>query len=67
MTFEENGQHYIRGILSAIATIHNEDTQQYTCDLLQYAIFTDVAQYLPWIDDQMTEECEKHVPCNSKK
>ena len=49
MTFEQNGRHYIRGIVSAMPTLRNTTTMQNLCDPTHYAIFTDAAQYLDWI------------------
>ena len=63
MTFELNGRFYVRGIVSVTADIHNQTTQQFVCDHTQFAIFTDVAQYLPWINTHMIE-CEKIVRCD---
>lgn len=48
MAFEKNGLYHIRGIVSV--TVSREDNQR-LCDPNHYVIFTDVAQYLPWIED----------------
>ncbi len=50
MTFTENGTYYIRGIVSTGVAANNG-----LCDHNKYVIFTDVAQYLPWIE-QITNE-----------
>lgn len=62
MAFEEKGSYYIRGIVSVGPAIINKAMQRKVCDSSQFAIFTDVAQYLPWIDD-VTVDCEKKVQC----
>ncbi|XP_037049476.1 serine protease snake-like isoform X2 [Bradysia coprophila] len=51
MTFQENGTFYIRGIVSVGASKLDRITNQIVCDTSQYAVFTDVAQYLPWITE----------------
>ncbi|XP_037037355.1 uncharacterized protein LOC119075065 [Bradysia coprophila] len=61
MTFEEDGKYYIRGIVSVGASKINRTTNQVECDPMQYALFTDVAQYLPWIRE--TVRCETHRTC----
>lgn len=58
MTFEENGIFYIRGIVSSTPS-----TQSSVCDSMEYSILTDVAQYLTWIRDTATIECETKVRC----
>lgn len=56
LTFEEHGLHYIRGLLSVSAfIIVDKERQQISCDPTQYLILTDVAQYLPWIDEVTNE------------
>lgn len=45
MTFEENGIYYIRGIASVSVSKGGQ------CDVMEYTVFTDVAKYLPWIND----------------
>lgn len=47
MTFEKNGVYYIRGIVSVSVS----RTNQQLCDPKHYVIFTDVAQFIPWIED----------------
>lgn len=65
MTFEENGIYYIRGIVSAIPFIFNTTTQKTVCNSKEYAIFTDVAQYLPWIREMTAiTQCETVVRCD---
>jgi len=54
MTFEENGIYYIRGIVSFGRGIVNKTIFEIVCDSSLFAIFTDVAQYLPWIDDTIS-------------
>lgn len=63
MTFMERGLYYIRGIVSVGPATYNRSTQKTACDATHYAVFTDVAQYLPWIDKE-TDGCEKSVQCN---
>lgn len=60
MTFKENGRYYIRGIVSVTLTIKSNDTGH---DSTHYAIYTDVEQYLPWIEE-VAIVCEKKVQCN---
>ncbi len=65
MTFEDGGVYFIRGIVSATPTILNTTTQLSMCNSMEYAIFTDVAQHLPWIRDTATIiECETIVRCD---
>lgn len=47
MSFQEDGVYYIRGIVSLTAS----RGESALCDIKQYVIFTDVAQYLPWIEE----------------
>jgi len=49
MTFEENGVYYIRGIVSVSPSRMVDN--KYFCDPNQFVIFTDVAQYLSWIEE----------------
>lgn len=73
MTFVENGIYFVRGIVSVGA---NEDngSSGILCDSTQYAIFTDVAQYLPWIEEvvdmsraaNVAEGCEINIGCKRK-
>lgn len=49
MVFEEDGVYYIRGIASLSPM--NVDG---SCSF-DYTIFTDVAQYLPWIEEIVPE------------
>ena len=51
LTLEQNGIYYIRGITSGAAANLDEVTGQFTCDSMQYVIFTDVAKYIQWIKD----------------
>lgn len=62
ITFEENGIYYIRGIVSVGASKINHRNQQIECDPTQYAIFTDVAQYLPWITKVV--DCKNDDRCD---
>lgn len=48
MTFEENGVYYIRGIVSVNPS---RESNRNLCDPKHLVIFTDVAQYLPWIEE----------------
>lgn len=70
MTFENNGLHYIRGIVSLTTMLPNETTQELVCDPTHFVIFTDVAQYLPWIDDNDcdndTKECVNNIRCDKQ-
>lgn len=61
MTFKDNGTYYIRGIVSISPAIIDTIKQEQMCDSLHYALFTDVAQYLPWI--KLTYECKMEVEC----
>lgn len=63
---EENGLHYIRGVISQTESKENKTTQQLLCNSRQYLILTDVAQYLPWIDSVLNKNCKKEVQCNSE-
>lgn len=63
MTFEENGIYYIRGIASAVPAILNKTTQQRDCNSMEYGVFTDVAQYLPWIREVANIDCETKLRC----
>ncbi len=63
MTFEENGVYFIRGIVSSTPAKVNLTTQETECDSMEYAIFTDVAQYLKWIRDTVIIDCETTVRC----
>lgn len=47
MTFEENGVHRIRGIVSL--TQVRPDNHNRFCKTDEYVVFTDVAKYLDWI------------------
>lgn len=66
MTFEESGLYYIRGIVSVAEARHDGRMEKsYLCNPNEYVIFTDVAQYLPWIEevlqivhDSNTGRCE---------
>lgn len=55
MSFEENGIFYIRGIVSQSPGVKDNNTGRFVCDTSHYAIFTDVAQYLPWINEVTNE------------
>lgn len=63
MTFEENGTYSIRGIVSVGPAAKDHTTQTITCNSMEYVIFTDVAQYLPWIRDHLEFECEEKFRC----
>ncbi|XP_037025450.1 transmembrane protease serine 9-like [Bradysia coprophila] len=63
MTFVENGVAYIRGIVSVIPGKPNKTAVTATiCDSYHYALFTDVALYLSWIE-RATIESQKNVQC----
>lgn len=66
MTFEEDGIYYIRGIVSVGPSRLNRTTQTVECDSTNYVIFTDVAQYLPWIRDIASIQCETKTVCRPK-
>ncbi|KAJ6630488.1 Chymotrypsinogen B [Pseudolycoriella hygida] len=56
---------YIRGIVSATPVIIEQglsNAGNAACDSMKFAIFTDVAQYLPWIRDNI-KYCKKTVQC----
>lgn len=64
MTFEANGTFYIRGIVSLGASKEIIGTRQIVCDPAHYAVFTDVAPHLPWIQSLVNiMECEDVVRC----
>lgn len=65
MTFEKDGAHYIRGIVSVGAADEEGNTDHALCDSTHYAVFTDVAKYLPWIEEvaNIGEQCEINVEC----
>lgn len=48
MTFDVDNIHYIRGLVSVGKSLGQ------TCDSMEYTLFTDVAQYLPWIEEYVT-------------
>ncbi|XP_011304100.1 limulus clotting factor C isoform X2 [Fopius arisanus] len=52
LTFETNGLSYLRGIVSSGIGINDTDLQA-TCDHTKYAIYTEVAEHIPWIQDIM--------------
>lgn len=52
LTFEENGVFRIRGIVSGGVP---KDGQIYVCDPNEYVIFTDVAQFIPWIKESVPQ------------
>lgn len=62
MTLEQNGIYYIRGIASVTAANLDPETGQVKCDQMQYAVFTDVAKYLPWITEKTTMEGSLAAP-----
>lgn len=66
MSFEENGVYYIRGMVSVGPSSTNKNTQERVCDSTQYVLFTDIAQYLSWIEE-VVYECEKTVQCHYSK
>lgn len=51
IAFEEDGVYRIRGIVSL--TVARIDKQ--VCNSEEYVIFTDVAQYLPWIEETIAQ------------
>ncbi|KAG4079559.1 hypothetical protein HA402_012329 [Bradysia odoriphaga] len=51
ITFEENGVYRIRGLVSL--TVARRDT--FLCNTKEYVVFTDVAQYLTWIDETIAQ------------
>lgn len=61
MTFNYNEQYFIRGIVSTGPVIKKDS--EVICDLSQYVVFVDVAQYLPWIDKN-TNKCGNEVQCS---
>lgn len=65
MAFEENGLYYLKGIVSQGPSIINETTQETVCPPIQYTTFTDVAEYLPWIEEVARIKCEMNVSCSS--
>ncbi|XP_022115254.2 serine protease gd [Pieris rapae] len=48
----DNGRWKLRGVVSLALLSQNGDA---TCDLNEYVVFTDAAQYLPWIKDKMSK------------
>ncbi|KAG4065746.1 hypothetical protein HA402_012424 [Bradysia odoriphaga] len=64
MFFERNGVYFIRGIVSATPTKINKTNKNEECDSMQYALFTDVAQYIAWIGN--VTKCEVGPRCISK-
>lgn len=50
MIFEENGVWHLRGVVSLSMKRDNKDL----CNTQNYVIFTDVAQYLDWIESEAT-------------
>lgn len=72
MTFEENGIYSIRGIVSVGAANEDKASMRLMCDSTHYAIFTDVAQYLPWIDEvvevtNVAKGCKVNVGCSNTR
>lgn len=62
MTFEEHGVYYIRGIVSVSQARDDKRAEKrMLCDPNEYVIFTDVAQYLPWIEKVEQEQILEHV------
>lgn len=51
MTFEKDGIYSIRGIVSFTKVRRNSNL----CDPNEYVLFTDVAQYLTWIEEHVPE------------
>ncbi|CAK1541737.1 unnamed protein product [Leptosia nina] len=47
----DNGRWRLRGVVSLSLLAQNGD---YTCNLNEYVVFTDTAQYLQWIKDKMS-------------
>lgn len=52
MTFEENGVYSIRGIVSGSVPKGGNFS---ICDPTEYVVFTDVAQFIPWIKNEVPE------------
>lgn len=50
MIFVENNRYFIRGMVSTVLVKSTGD-----CIASEYAIFTDIAQYLPWITEVTNE------------
>lgn len=50
MYFEENKSYTLRGIVSQTRALSSTDV---ACDPEHYVVFTDVAQYLDWIQKNM--------------
>ena len=63
ISFEKNGIYYIRGIVSVGQGKPNPITQKIECDSMQFAVFTDVAKFLPWIIHETTVEREIKHDC----
>lgn len=51
MTFEENGVYRIRGIVSLTVSQPYADV----CNSKEYVLFTDVAKYLNWIEEEVPQ------------
>ncbi|XP_045503356.1 serine protease gd-like isoform X1 [Colias croceus] len=48
----DNGRWRLRGVVSLSLVSQNGD---HTCNLNEYVVFTDAAQYIPWIKEKMRE------------
>lgn len=53
LVFEQDGVYRIRGIVSLTAA--RLVGTRWVCNSTQYVIFTDVAQHLPWIEENVPE------------
>ncbi|XP_045490567.1 serine protease gd isoform X3 [Pieris rapae] len=51
MVFRMQGFWYLRGLVSLSVAKHNE----YRCDTSHYVIFTDLAKFLPWLKDNISD------------
>lgn len=63
MSFEDDGIYYIRGIVSVSTSKFDPVTNDTVCDPTEFALFTDVAHYLPWIIENTATACETKVRC----
>jgi secreted trypsin-like serine protease len=49
MVFKNNNKWFLRGLVSVSVALQNK----LRCDPNEYAVFTDVAKFLPWIRSHM--------------
>jgi secreted trypsin-like serine protease len=49
MVFKNNNKWFLRGLVSVSVALQNK----LRCDPNEYAVFTDVAKFLPWIGSHM--------------